>query len=107
MYIRSTAKRPHARELMIPENYGGNAFSSSQPFIKEEKQEDAAVEGINEVLVDADISDAGEPDKKNGLWDFTSSDDDIILIGLILLLAFDGLADDILPILIMILLLGK
>ena len=93
MYIKPSG----ARQVSVPQNYGGNLFSPS----KEEPKEEKTIEGE---ASDESIPVASQP--KNSLQSLFENED-LIILGLILLLSQDGFGDDILPILLLILLFKK
>lgn len=99
MYIRSNGKNYSSRDIEVPQNYRGNAFSEveTQEIIEEEESSE------ENKKIDLPVS----SDNKRGSLSFLSNDEDIILLGLILLLAQEELASEILPILIIILFLSK
>ena len=94
MYIRPNQKRQHS----VPENYGGTAFSDrSDPFVPppgnicECCEEDGDVRERNSALP-----------IKSSL--FNLNGEDLLLLGLIFLLAQSDMGNDIIPLLLILLL---
>lgn len=98
MYARQSEKNHLSREIAIPQNYRGTAFKESEVI---QVEEDAKEEESTEAALPV------RPDERKITRSFLSSEEDIILLGLILLLAQEELSSEILPILIMILFLNK
>lgn len=104
MYVRPDGHRGMQRELSVPKNYSGNAFSESSSFRAPEKDEgDLTVESS----VDEEVTVSEPSEVKKGIFTGLADNDDLLLLGLILLLSRDGLGDDIVPLLLMLLLFKK
>ena len=94
MYVRADGRRNLPKDIEIPKNYSGNAFSESEEESLDEEVEEAEV-----------VSTEAEPVMKIQK-DFLSGfmeNEELLLLGLILLLSLDGVGDDIIPILLIIL----
>ena len=108
MYVRPDGRQRSSRNISIPQNYSGSAFTESE-------NESQSVE--YEAEKDSESEETEFPTaaqcalkEKKGLFSGLSSitdNDDLIIIGLILLLSQDSFADDIIPILIIMLFLRK
>ena len=90
MYVRADGRKNLPKDIDIPKNYSGNAFSESAEMVEEEAEPVVA-----------------EPEpvahcKKDLLSGFMENEE-LMLLGLILLLSLDGFGDDIIPILLIIL----
>ena len=99
MYVRPDGRRRMPKDISIPQNYSGNAFNEKEETSIDndelsEEQNDAPV--IKEVPSFCS-------EEKRGFLSALGNNDDLIILGLILLLSQDGLGDDILPLLLIIL----
>ena len=94
MYIRPDGRR----RVSVPQNYSGSLFSDN-PSLESE-----AEEIISEELTEESIPVSNH--KKDLFSGFLESEE-LIILGLILLLSQDGLGDDIIPILLIILFFKK
>ena len=93
MYIR-----PERHKVSIPQNYSGNLFSE-EPVIEESEQ------AIGEAPLEPE-STAVSCQRKDPFSSLFDSEE-LIILGLLLLLSQDGFGDDIIPILLIILLFRK
>ncbi len=89
MYVRPDGRRQPKRDIFIPENYSGNAFN--EPPETETIEEKPEATEAKEVLA-----------KPASFIDGISSED-LLLLGVILLLSREEGAGEILPILLMLL----
>ena len=94
MYIRSDGRR----RVSVPQNYSGSLFSDNPPL------ESEAEEIISEEQTEESIPVSNH--KKELFGGFLESEE-LIILGLILLLSQDGFGDDIIPILLIILFFKK
>lgn len=95
MYIRPSGR------VSVPRNYSGNLFSDPPP---EAEAEETAAEEIEEEKEEASLP-VSLP--KKDLFSNLFGNEDLIILGLILLLSQDGFGDDIIPILLIILFFKK
>ena len=95
MYIRSDGRR----RVSVPQNYSGSLFSDHPPL------ESEAEEIISEEQTDAEALPVSS--NKRDLFSGFLESEELIILGLILLLSRDGFGDDIIPILLIILLFKK
>lgn len=95
MYVRTDGRRNIPKDIDIPKNYSGNAFSEAT--ITEEEIEVA--EEAESVSADVIPVTSCKKDIFSGFM----GNEDLMLLGLILLLSLDGFGDDIIPILLIIL----
>ena len=105
MYIRPDGRRRAPGDISIPQNYSGNAFSENKDAAidSESTSEDKASNAepiTNEVF-------SSHHEEKHGFLSGIANSDDLIILGLILLLSQDGFGDDILPLILIILLFRK
>ena len=111
MYVRPDGRRRSSRSISIPQNYSGNAFTEKEPILQaseSEATEEAEEESPPAEEVSATVHE--EPSERKGFLSGLSGlseNDDLILMGLILLLSQDGFADDIIPILLIMLFFRK
>ena len=94
MYVRTDGRRNIPKNIDIPQNYSGNAFSEppdEKVEVEIEETEPVSAEALPVINR-----------KKDFLSGFMENED-LMLLGLILLLSFDGFGDDIIPILLIIL----
>ena len=91
MYVRADGRKNIPRDIDIPKNYSGNAFSEKEEAVELEEAE-PVVEQVEPVA----------HCKKDFLSGFMENEE-LMLLGLILLLSLDGFGDDIIPILLIIL----
>lgn len=105
MYVRPDGRRRIPKDISIPKNYSGNAFNEKESFtpIQEEASEEEAENDI-EVLKEVPPS---HTEEKRGLLSGIANNDDLMILGLILLLSQDGFGDDILPLLLITLFFKK
>ena len=105
MYTRPDVRHREVRQdVFIPENYSGTAFND-QPPTPTEKETLSVPE--DSVEVDDAIETSAENSKKrNGLFAGLSGED-LLLLGIILLLSQEDAGDEILPILLMLLFFRK
>ena len=104
MYVRSDGRQRLSKDISIPQNYSGNAFipkdaPRSEPeeaTVRPEIPEAEAVEVSGHIT-----------DEKKGFLSGLAGNDDLLLLGLILLLSQDGFGDDILPIILIMLFFKK
>ncbi len=99
MYVRTDGRRNIPKDIDIPKNYSGNAFSEA----------DDAEEEVEIIEESEPVSVEVEPvvhRKKDFLSGFMENEE-LMLLGLILLLSLDGFGDDIIPILLIILFFKK
>ena len=101
MYIRQNDRR---RSISIPQNYSGNAFSDDSEQV-EEVPKAAAGE------VDSDIarheSESSKNEERRSFLPISIGHDELILIGILLLLFQGEVSDGIIPLLLAILFLGS
>ncbi len=97
MYIRPSGR------VSVPRNYSGNLFSEPPPEMEAEAEvlEDEIEEKKEEVEVAPVIS------QTKDIFSNLFGNEDLIILGLILLLSQDGFGDDIIPILLLILFFKK
>ena len=116
MYVKPGPRPNNRRSISVPQNYSGNAFSSQPPELQAEtrSEEDSLVNEIvpeesSEEQAETENASAceavAEQDKK--VWKNLGESDDLIILGLILLLSQDGIGDDILPLLLLLLFFKK
>ena len=91
MYIRPSGR------VSVPRNYSGNLFSESPP------------DETTEVMTEEQIEEDATPviAQKKDIFSNLLGNEDLIILGLILLLSQDGFGDDIIPILLIILFFKK
>ena len=106
MYVRPDGHRGAQRDLSVPKNYSGNAFSESRAFHDPEENEEEENLTSTSPIAEEVMTEAPSEGKK-GLFAGIGDNDDLLLLGLILLLSRDGLGDDIIPLLLMLLLFKK
>lgn len=103
MYSRQNGRRD--REISIPQNYSGNAFSDIRDGISE-----AGFDGDPSDISDADHStEASLPNReqpRKGFLPINIGSEELIIIGIALLLFQSDDGDGIVPLLLAILLLG-
>lgn len=100
MYIRSDGRR----HVSVPQNYSGSLFSDPPHEAEIDKEIEAGTEEI-EASASPEPIPVSLPKK-----DFLSNildNEELIILGLILLLSQDGFGDDIIPILLIILFFKK
>ena len=90
MYITPERRRP----LAIPQNYSGNLFSESE----QEPVQEAAAEPEAAPVVAC---------QKKDIFSNLFDNEELLLLGLLILLSQDGFGDDIIPILLIILFFKK
>ena len=95
MYIRPDGRR----RVSVPQNYSGSLFSEDPPL------ESEAEETISEEPTDTEALPVSN--HKKDLFSGFFESEELIILGLILLLSQDGFGDDIIPILLIILLFKK
>lgn len=105
MYVRPDGRRKISRDISIPQNYSGNAFNEKEDLMLE-NEEIPEERAENEIPVIKESS-PSHTDEKRGFLSAISNNDDLMLLGLILLLSQDGFGDDILPLLLIILFFRK
>ena len=94
MYIRPNQKRQHT----VPENYGGTAFAErDDPFIPPPSDAAECCEGDGDI-----IERRSALPIKSSL--FNLDGEDLLLLGLIFLLAQSDMGNDIIPLLLILLL---
>ena len=102
MYVRSDGHKKLPKDISIPQNYSGNAFIP---------KEAATIESSREIAEETKPSDEEvfKPicEERKGFLSGLAGNDDLLLLGLILLLSQDGFGDDILPIILIMLFLKK
>ena len=86
MYVRPDSKH----KISLPQNYSGNLFSE-EPVQPAEPEEVAPVVAYQ------------KKDIFSGIFD----NEELLLVGLLILLSFDGFGDDLIPILLIILFFKK
>ena len=86
MYVRPDSKH----KISLPQNYSGNLFSE-EPVQAEEPEEITPVVACQ------------KKDIFSGIFD----NEELLLVGLLILLSFDGFGDDLIPILLIILFFKK
>ena len=108
MYVRPDGRRRSSANISIPKNYSGNAFVESDEPIDANIADstDTIAEESSGTSDNTEVLAPVHDEKKSFLSGFTDNDD-LILLGLILLLSHDGLGDDLLPILLIILFFKK
>lgn len=94
MYIKPSG----GHRVSVPQNYSGNLFSATEPEREEEKEK------IEELSADAPLPPLAP---RSDIFSSFIGNEELIILGLILLLSLDGFGDDIIPILLLILLFKK
>lgn len=106
MYIRQN-NRPQG--ITIPKNYSGNAFSDSVDIFEADALRDDAPVSTSEVP-SGEPSEDGDPacrvHSAKKLLPFNIGNEELILIGIILLISQNENGDGIIPILLAVLFLG-
>ena len=104
MYVRSDGRQRLSKDISIPQNYSGNAFVSKDTPKSEPEESATGVEApeAETVEVSAHIS-----DERKGFLSGITGNDDLLLLGLLLLLSQEGFGDDILPIILIMLFFKK
>lgn len=105
MYVRPESRR--RREISIPENYSGNAFNEiiEEPVPEvltnqEEQQEPESTPAAQ------DTEECVQAHAPKSFLPFNIGSEELIVLGIILLLFRDGDSDDIIPLLLAILFLA-
>ena len=108
MYVRSDGGRKLPKDISIPQNYSGNAFISKDPP-QEETEEVLSTDTATPEASEPENVEALAPirEEKKGFLSGFAGNEDLLLLGLILLLSQEGFDDDILPIILLILFLKK
>lgn len=108
MYVRPDGGRKPPKDLSIPRNYSGNAFIPKAQHA-EGLEEEISTDALPTEVTKSEAVETLSPirEEKKGFLSGLLENDDFLLLGLILLLSQDGLDDDILPILLLILFLKK
>ena len=91
MYIRQNDRR---RSISIPHNYSGNAFSDDS-------------EQVEEVPIARHESESSKNEERRSFLPISIGHDELILIGILLLLFQGEVSDGIIPLLLAILFLGS
>ena len=115
MYVKPGARQSNRRSISVPQNYSGNAFSSLPPKVTEEppsaeevnEEENAMIETDDQKIDEAESVAVSHTESSKGILSGLIGNDELIILGIILLLSQDDSADDILPILLLILFLRK
>lgn len=105
MYVRSDGDRRIPKDISIPKNYSGNAFTKKEPLAEEMIESDTSVTEDPAPETEAVFKSVRE--ERKGFLSGIAGNEDFLLLGLILLLSQDGFDDDILPIILLILFLKK
>ena len=109
MYARPDGRKAYPKSISVPQNYSGNAFTPKEPPPNENDEVESEVETKSEPASEPAAAIRPLHEEKRTLFPFPGigGNDDLLLLGLILLLSQDGFGDDILPILLLILFLKK
>ena len=104
MYVRSDGQRKLPKDISIPQNYSGNAFIPKESHAEESEKIDPHAE-----TPEPEAEEVFKPahEEKKGFLSGIVGNEDLLILGLILLLSQDGFDDDILPIILLILFLKK
>ena len=106
MYVRSDGGKRIPKDISIPQNYSGNAFTEKEPPAEEAIETDISVTEDTAPEADEEVFKPIHEERK-GILSGIAGNEDFLLLGLILLLSQDGFDDDILPIILLILFLKK
>ena len=105
MYVRPDGRRRTPNNIPIPQNYSGNAFSEKEDSIIDSEADSNEKSGNAEPISNEVAS--FHIEEKHGFLSGIANSDDLIILGLILLLSQDGFGDDMLPLILIILLFRK
>ena len=105
MYVRSDGGKRIPKDISIPKNYSGNAFTEKEPPAEEAIETDISV--TEDTAPEAEEVFKPIHEERKGILSGIAGNEDFLLLGLILLLSQDGFDDDILPIILLILFLKK
>ena len=109
MYTRPDARRRDGRQdVFIPENYSGTAFNDPPEGVFDEGGEKDMSIAEESEATNTEVSEpaGAKPKRKSGLFDGISTED-LLLLGVILLLSQEDEGNDILPILLILLFFRK
>lgn len=103
MYARHN-NRPQG--ITIPKNYSGNAFSEGTDIFTADEPDELIISSESEILADTDADAASAGSSEKRLFPFNMGNEELILIGIILLISQNENGDGIIPILLAVLFLG-